>query len=188
MSYCLNPQCPNPHNLDKENFCLYCGANLWLNNRYKALQFLGEGGFARIFKAIDRDRLNSFCVIKQFLPQAYNQPAITKAGELFKGEAHRLYLLGYHPQIPNLWAYFEGDRYLYLVEDFIEGCNLYQEFQQQGCFRACHQLCRLTKVTKCGGKRLRTFKPAKSRMQPGKCHPGSSPSACHNEWQSLDTV
>ncbi|QIZ72575.1 serine/threonine-protein kinase [Oxynema aestuarii] len=134
MSYCLNPQCPNPHNLDKENFCLYCGASLWLKNRYKAIQFLGEGGFARTFKAIDRDRLNSFCVIKQFLPQAYNQPAITKASELFEGEAHRLYLLGYHPQIPNLWAYFEGDRYLYLVEDFIEGCNLYQEFKQQGCF------------------------------------------------------
>ncbi len=74
------------------------------------------------------------CVIKQFFPQVQGTVALEKATELFKEEAKRLYELGDHPQIPQLIAYFEQDKRLYLVQEFIEGQTLLEELQQQGVF------------------------------------------------------
>ncbi|MFM7886588.1 MAG: protein kinase domain-containing protein, partial [Pseudanabaena sp.] len=57
-----------------------------------------------------------------------------KAIALFEREAAQLQALGSHPQIPELIAYFEEDGYLYLVQELIEGENLYNELQSQGIF------------------------------------------------------
>lgn len=57
--------------------------------------------------------------------------ALKKAIELFQDEAMRLEQLGEHPQIPQLFAYFEQDNNLYLVQEFIAGQNLYQELNQR---------------------------------------------------------
>ncbi len=130
MTYCLNPNCPNPQNPDATKFCLACGAKLLLRERYRALRPIGEGGFGRTFFAVDEDRLNAACVIKQFLPQFQGTTALQKATELFKREAVQLFELGEHPQIPSLYAYFEQDKRLYLVQEFVDGQNLLQELQQ----------------------------------------------------------
>jgi serine/threonine protein kinase len=98
------------------------------------IQLLGEGGFGRTYEAIDTDRMDDPCVIKQFFPQVQGTAALEKATELFKQEAKRLYELGEHPQIPRLIAYFEQDKRLYLVQELIEGQNLLAELQQQGAF------------------------------------------------------
>jgi WD40 repeat protein len=45
-----------------------------------------------------------------------------------------LQVLGEHPQIPTLFAYFQEDNRLYLVQQFIDGNNLLDEFKQQGSF------------------------------------------------------
>ncbi|OBQ23837.1 MAG: serine/threonine protein kinase [Anabaena sp. WA113] len=103
-----------------------------LDNRYRPIKFLGEGGFGRTFQAIDEKRLNTPCVIKQFLPQQVGSAALAKATELFQQEAQRLQELGKHPQIPDLEAFFSQDNRLYLVQDFIDGQNLFEEFQTQG--------------------------------------------------------
>ncbi len=100
---------------------------------------LGEGGFGRTFLAIDEHRLNSRCVIKQFLPQArgtstINQTALDQAVRLFNQEAMRLDELGEHSQIPTLLAYFEDHSRLYLVQQFVEGQTLLQELQHRGRF------------------------------------------------------
>jgi serine/threonine protein kinase len=95
------------------------------------IQLLGEGGFGRTYEAIDTDRMDDPCVIKQFFPQVQGTAALEKATELFKQEAKRLYELGEHPQIPRLIAYFEQDKRLYLVQELIEGQNLLAELQQQ---------------------------------------------------------
>ena len=134
MSYCLNPNCTNTKNSDATMFCVSCGSKLLLKERYRALRILGEGGFGRTFLGVDEDRLNSPCAIKQFLPQFYETSALQKATELFSREAKRLFELGEHPQIPDLFAYFEQDKRLYLIQEFIEGQNLLQELQQQGAF------------------------------------------------------
>jgi formylglycine-generating enzyme required for sulfatase activity len=131
MSQCLNPTCiyPNPQGT---TYCQKCGDKILLDDRYRPIKFLGEGGFGRTFQAIDEKRLNTPCVIKQFLPQQAGSAALQKATELFQQEAQRLQELGKHPQIPDLEAFFSQDDRLYLVQDFIDGQNLLEEFQNQG--------------------------------------------------------
>ncbi|MCE2718969.1 MAG: SUMF1/EgtB/PvdO family nonheme iron enzyme [Dolichospermum sp.] len=131
MSQCLNPTCLH-QNPQGTNFCENCGSKILLDDRYRPIKFLGEGGFGRTFQAIDEKRLNTPCVIKQFLPQQAGSAALAKATELFQQEAKRLQELGKHPQIPDLEAFFPQDGRLYLVQDFIDGQNLLEEFQNQG--------------------------------------------------------
>jgi serine/threonine protein kinase len=134
MTYCLNPYCPTPANPENTKFCLTCGAKLTLRDRYRAVQSLGQGGMGRTFFAVDEDRLNAPCVIKQFLPQITGTPALEKATELFQREAVQLLHLGEHPQIPSLYAYFEQDKRWYLVQELIDGPDLLAELKQQGPF------------------------------------------------------
>ncbi len=135
MICCLNPQCQKPLNPDDAKVCQNCGAALnLLRGRYQAAQLLGQGGFGRTYLALDGDRLNSECVIKQFSPQVQGTKSLGKAVQLFNQEAVRLHELGEHAQIPTLLAYFEQEGYLYLVQQFIEGQSLLQEMKQQGAF------------------------------------------------------
>ena len=137
MLYCSNPSCSNPFNPDSNKFCLSCGSQSLYSlfkNRFRVLQLLGEGGFGRTYEAIDTHKMNDACVIKQFVPQVEGTAALEKATELFKQEAKRLFDLGEHPQIPRLIAYFEDNKRLYLVQEFIQGQNLLQELHQQGAF------------------------------------------------------
>jgi serine/threonine protein kinase len=129
MSYCLNPDCSKPQNPDNANFCLTCGTKLLLKDRYRATQALGRGGCSRTFEALDQDRLNHPCVIKLFmLPPEQDQ----KATELFNQEAVRLYELGKHNQITDLYAHFELDNRLYLVQEFVDGETLWNELEDRG--------------------------------------------------------
>lgn len=135
MSYCLNPDCPSPHNPDTANFCQGCGTRLRLANRYRALRQLGEGGFSRTFLAVDEYKPSQpTCVIKQFLPQVQGAGNWEKAAALFAHEAKQLEELGSHPQIPELYAYFSEGKQQYLVQELIDGLNLQQELEQQGAF------------------------------------------------------
>lgn len=130
MIYCLNPNCHNPQNPSGARFCQTCGSKLWLKNRYQAIKPIGAGSFGRTFLAEDCDRLKAKCLIKQFSPppSIYTNPEkIIKATELFEREARQLLQLGEHPQIPTLYAYFEEDKQLYLVEEFIDGEDLGQD-------------------------------------------------------------
>lgn len=133
MSQCLNPDCLH-QNPPITKFCQRCGNQLLLGDRYRAVKYISEGGFGRTFKAVDEHRLDTICVIKQFLPQLQGSAAIQKATELFKQEAVRLRDLGKHPQIPDLLAFFEQDKRFYLVQEFIDGEDLLKELQQQGKF------------------------------------------------------
>lgn len=134
MSYCLNPQCPQPQNTPEAKFCLTCGVKLLLRERYRAVQVIGHGGFGKTFLAVDEDKPSRPpCVIKQFLPQM--QGNSQKAIELFHREAERLDELGKHPQIPELLAHFAQDNHQYLVQEFINGPNLEEELLRQGVFK-----------------------------------------------------
>jgi len=138
MICCLNPDCPNPQNPHGSNFCLSCGTGLvsLLRNRYRIIEPLGRGGFARTYLAEDIDKLNEKCVVKQLVRGQFygggGSEAQKKATELFEREAKRLQELGKHDQIPTLFAYFKENDYLYLVQELIEGQNLLQELRQQG--------------------------------------------------------
>jgi serine/threonine protein kinase len=90
-----------------------------------------EGGFGKTYLAQDSDKLNEPCVIKQLAPRIETNWALKKAVELFEKEAQRLQELGEHPQIPKLLAYFEQEHCLYLVQQFIDGQNLLEEFNSR---------------------------------------------------------
>lgn len=132
MHCCLNPDCQNPHNPDGTKFCQNCRTPLvLLRTHYRPIQLLSnEGGFGRTYLAEDIDKLNERCVIKQLAPKTQGTSALRKATELFQQEARRLQQLGEHPQIPTLYAYFEQDGHLYLVQQFIEGETLGKKLQQ----------------------------------------------------------
>jgi len=136
MTCCLNPECQQPQNADDAEFCLSCGAKLIpiLRGRYRVMRAIGQGGFGKTYLALDSDRLNAQCVIKQFSPQVKGTKSLDKAVQLFQQEAERLNELGEHPQIPTLLAYFEHEQRLYLVQQFVEGQTLLQETIQHGHF------------------------------------------------------
>ena len=52
MSYCLNPHCQKPENLDSPEVCQICGTKLLLGDRYRSVKLLGSGGMGRTFLAI----------------------------------------------------------------------------------------------------------------------------------------
>ena len=137
MICCINPDCPNPQNPDGQTYCISCGLQLVpiLRNRFRTIELLGQGGFGRTYLAEDIDRLNQPCVVKQLAPDVQGTWAINKAVELFQLEARQLQQLGQHPQIPSLDAYFEDNKYLYLVQQFVDGDNLLTLFQNQGIWQ-----------------------------------------------------
>ena len=137
MICCINPDCEKPENPDGRTHCIDCGVKLVpiLRNRYRMIEFLGAGGFGRTYLAKDIDKLNQRCVVKQLAPKAQGTWAINKAVELFQQEARQLQQLGQHPHIPSLDAYFEQDNYLYLVQQFVDGDNLFKLLQNQGIWQ-----------------------------------------------------
>jgi serine/threonine protein kinase len=139
MIYCLNTTCFLPENPDGTNFCISCGTKLepLLRGRYSIIRAIGQGGFGKTYLAVDKDRRNASCVVKQFSPSPAIQnspPALSKARDFFNLEAERLLHLEEHPQIPTLFAYFEENNRLYLVQQFIKGQTLRDELRQQGTF------------------------------------------------------
>ncbi|MGK7931602.1 MAG: SUMF1/EgtB/PvdO family nonheme iron enzyme [Microcystaceae cyanobacterium] len=132
---CLNPDClkDNPVN---GQVCQYCGQNLLLVQRYRAIRTLGQGGFGRTFLAIDELQPSTpSCVIKQFFPQAQGTNDIKLASHLFAQEAQRLAKLGKHYQIPIFIDYFIEDNRQYLIQEYIAGQTLTQELKEKGAFR-----------------------------------------------------
>jgi WD40 repeat protein/predicted Ser/Thr protein kinase len=124
VSYCLNPQCPDPSNQPnpKARLCPHCGSELFLRGRYRIIQTLGGGGFGRTFEIEDNG-------VPKVLKVLYkNHP---KAVTLFQQEAKVLSRLN-HPGIPRVeedgyFQYFPKnakDPLHCLVMEKIEGSNL----------------------------------------------------------------
>ncbi len=76
-----------------------------VQNRYRILRVLGQGGFGRTYLAQDTNRFNELCVLKEFDPHTQGAQHAQKAEELFAREAGVLYQLR-HPQIPQFRELF----------------------------------------------------------------------------------
>jgi serine/threonine protein kinase len=147
MILCLNPNCQQPENPDRHQYCQNCGTQLLplLRDRYRILSHLGKGGFGKTYLAEDIDRRGAKCVVKQFAPAPEMQASpqiLAKANQLFEREADQLLNLEEHPQIPTLYAYFKASlsqagqkqplTWQYLVQQYIPGSNLLDELEQDG--------------------------------------------------------
>lgn len=91
-----------------------------LQNRYRLLSVLGQGGFGRTYLSEDQGRFNERCALKEFIPIQVGAYAVDKSKELFQREAAILYQIQ-HPQIPQFRATFEENQRLFLVQDYVEG-------------------------------------------------------------------
>ena len=99
-----------------------------LNGRYKIRKVLGKGGFGTTFLAENKQQSNgSLCVVKQLQPSFSEPYLLKKAKDLFNREAETLGILGKHPNIPTLFAYFEENNEFYIIQEYIAGHTLEDE-------------------------------------------------------------
>ncbi|MCC3430749.1 MAG: protein kinase [Microcoleus sp. PH2017_04_SCI_O_A] len=127
---CINPNCRHPENPVTLNFCQNCGSKLLVDDRYRVIRGLGEGGFGRTYEVRDRD------ATRKVLKVLMNND--TLGVELFQREASVLQRLK-HPGLPKV----ESDGYFTfrpqnsanslhcLVMEKIEGYNLQQWLEKQ---------------------------------------------------------
>ncbi|MEL7245377.1 MAG: protein kinase [Cyanobacteria bacterium J06641_2] len=101
-----------------------------LQNRYKIIRTLGQGGFGRTYLAEDQRRFNELCAIKELIPAATGVSAWEKAQELFEREAASLYQIE-HSQVPKFRERFEQDQRLFLVQDYVEGKTYYELLEER---------------------------------------------------------
>lgn len=89
--------------------------------RYTIERFLAQGGMGSIYYGFD-DRLDRPCILKEMLD---NGSAVEKPQRVlqFRKEAEILAGL-HHPNIVELWDYFEEQGRYFLVEEFVEGGDL----------------------------------------------------------------
>jgi eukaryotic-like serine/threonine-protein kinase len=88
-----------------------------LNQRYRILDVLGQGGMGAVYRALD-ENLDVFVAVKEnaFFTEEYSRQ--------FKREAKVLANLR-HPNLPRVFDYFVIDQQgQYLVMDYIEGEDL----------------------------------------------------------------
>ncbi|MFN7355425.1 MAG: protein kinase domain-containing protein, partial [Pseudanabaena sp.] len=138
MSNCLCLACDRVNSLTAK-FCTQCGAKLQIQERYRALKAIGQGGFGKTFLAQDESKPSQpRCVIKQFAFETINpnasQGTLDVAIRLFEQEAKRLDDLGKHPQIPELLSFTIHEGKQYLIQEFIDGETLEQELRRVGAF------------------------------------------------------
>lgn len=101
-----------------------------LQNHYRIIQLLGQGGFGRTYLAEDQGRFNERCAIKEFVPTQGADRFSDKATELFQREAAVLYQIS-HPQIPKFRATFEEEERLFLVQDYVQGPTYHEVLKQR---------------------------------------------------------
>ncbi|MEG3840632.1 serine/threonine-protein kinase [Microcoleus sp. herbarium14] len=138
MSYCINPYCQNPQNLDRATACKSCESNLLLKGRYRVFHTLGQSLACRTFLAVDEDQPSApRCVIQQFCA-SWAADGQNQQNRTFRGSASILDELGKHPQIPKLLASFELEGCQYLVQEYIPGRNLADRLSEKGVLKEIH--------------------------------------------------
>ncbi|HEY9598062.1 MAG TPA: serine/threonine-protein kinase [Cyanophyceae cyanobacterium] len=136
MSYCINPNCPQPNDPGNTNnrICRNCGSELLLQGRYLVMRVLSDNsGFGKVYEAYQ----GAIPKILKVLKPKHNDNA--RVIELFQQEAAVLSQLN-HPGIPRVTAdgYFQffpkdsTEPLHCIIMEKIDGLNLKQWMRQQG--------------------------------------------------------
>ena len=99
-------------------------ANTVLQNRYRIVRQLGQGGMGTVYEAVDQ-RLSSVVAIKE------TRVDTDEARRAFEHEASLLANLR-HPSLPNVIDHFSENESQYLVMEFIPGDDLAQLLELRG--------------------------------------------------------
>ncbi|MBN8724621.1 MAG: protein kinase [Acidobacteria bacterium] len=132
---CSNPKC-GQSGLVGNRRCPTCQAlavGSLLRHRYLIDKMVGKGGFGTTYLVKDLDCFEEQRILKELtLSLKDEDPMDLKdmAERLFRREAQVLLNL-YHSGIPRLYAYFAEENFSYLVQDFIPGQTLSEEFKKR---------------------------------------------------------
>lgn len=100
-----------------------------LADRYKINKALGNGGFSQTFLATDTQHPQKRrCIVKKLQPESDDLFTVKTSRRLFATEVKVLKRLGDYDQIPQLFDDFEAEQDFFLVEQYVEGNTLKQEF------------------------------------------------------------
>jgi eukaryotic-like serine/threonine-protein kinase len=94
-----------------------------LNDRYRILELVGQGGFGSVYKAADTSFGDRLVAIKAMEQKGLSQEEIAEAATGFKREALMLAHLR-HPHLPRIYDHFSDSGRWYLVMDYIDGETL----------------------------------------------------------------
>lgn len=133
MSYCLNPNCQQPHNLDTNESCQSCDWKLLLKDRYQVKEVFARSATSRTLLAIDVDKPSQpYCIIKQVF-HVKGDMATEKLGKNdLAGKITLLDSLSKHPRLPDLLAAFTHKNHQYIIHEYIDGPNLVEETKEKG--------------------------------------------------------
>ena len=189
--YCTRLHCEQPLNsfvdLDDsklletatQQHCANCGMSLILEGRYVPLKLLQHDELSTTFLGRDLHAPElRYCTIDQLqLDPSFNSSQIEIATKIFDREVKVLGKLGEHPKIPRLLDSLEiiapiapdrpPQKFLYLVQEYIDGKTLDAELLAQGKFTEAEVIVVLREVTRIlefvhfQGSIHRNIKPAK---------------------------
>ncbi|GHO84904.1 hypothetical protein KSZ_29100 [Dictyobacter formicarum] len=100
-----------------------------LKGRYRIRQTIGQGGMGSVYRAEDTHLGNRLVAIKELIYTELSAQEMHTSAEQFQREAHLLAGLQ-HPNLPNIYDYFEENSRWYLVMSFIAGETL-ESYQQK---------------------------------------------------------
>ncbi len=102
-----------------------------LQNRYRIVARLGQGGMGAVYRAWDT-RLNVAVALKEMVPQpGLDAQTLAQMRAQFRQEATVLARLN-HPHLVNVTDFFEEEGKVYLVMRFIEGESLASRIAREG--------------------------------------------------------
>lgn len=95
-----------------------------MKEKYRYLQTLGKGGMSQVFLVEDRTIGKRWAMKRISKDQDGVWEQFMKEAYLMKGWSH--------PYLPRIAQVYEDDQYIYLVMDYIEGCNLKEWMKKEG--------------------------------------------------------
>ncbi len=102
-----------------------------LQNRYRIVKLLGQGGMGAVYRAWDT-RLNIPVAVKELVPQpGLDAPMLSRLRQQFTQEAQTLARLD-HPHLVTVSDYFEEGGKSYLVMKYVEGEELAERIERAG--------------------------------------------------------
>ncbi|MCS7283022.1 MAG: serine/threonine protein kinase, partial [Anaerolineae bacterium] len=102
-----------------------------LQNRYRIISMLGQGGMGAVYRAWDT-RLEVHVAVKEMTPQpGLDSQTLAQLRQQFRQEATILARLS-HPHLVRVTDFFEEGGNAYLVMDFVEGQSLADLIGQHG--------------------------------------------------------
>jgi len=94
-----------------------------LNNRYKIIKQVGQGGFGIVYKARDKKHFNRLVAVKQINLDNLSPRDIIQATDSYNREVKLQAQLN-HKHIPVVYQHFTDPKHWYIIMEFVKGETL----------------------------------------------------------------